>query len=336
MNKVAILTITSLNLGNRLQNYALQTVLEKMGFQAETLLRSNKHIVDAKQIIRARLIDDKYSRFYRFNKKIKWSNYKVTSGYVSSNIQDKYDKFVVGSDQIWNPTFYFSSILDYLPMVEASRKFSYAASFGGSTIPKEYEQMVSDGLTSFELISVRENEAVSIVRNLASKNAEVVLDPTLLLNRNDWLMIQEPVDFIRTDEKYILKYFLGSNYDVIVDYVAKSYGYKIIDATEKKLPIGPAEFIYLIDNAEMVLTDSFHACVFSFIFNKPFVVFERESISLDMYSRINTFCSSFKLRDHIYFDGYSSWNLKYSKESFFLLNSRRRHSLNYLQNAMKL
>ncbi len=85
-------------------------------------------------------------------------------------------------------------------------KISYAASFGVNKIPDEYENLYKKGLNSIEFISVRENDGANIVENLINKKVKVVLDPTLMVSKNEW--IQLIVDKPKYKEKYILTYFL--------------------------------------------------------------------------------------------------------------------------------
>lgn len=333
MKKKGILTINSLNIGNRLQNYAMQTVLEKMGFYVETILREKSMSRSIKQVLRAKLLADKYTKFYDFNKTIHWSRCIVSNKFVTDKLEDKYDYFIVGSDQIWNPTFSFSSALDYLPMIDSSKKISYAASFGLSTIPDKFKDMVKAGLTSFENLSVREESGVQIIKELTGKDADITIDPTLFLDCNEWRKIAQPVCLDSVNRKYILKYFLGRCDENVIGQLAKEFDYDVIDATCKELPIGPAEFLYLIDNAELILTDSFHASVFSLVFKKPFIIFDRLG-GENMTSRLDTFCKKFKLEIHRYQKGDTSFKLNNYEESYALLNEEKVFSYDFLKKYM--
>ena len=288
MKKVGILTIVSLNLGNRLQNYALQQVLESKGFNVETILRKKENKKNKlKMYIRFLLKRDKYSSFFIFNRKIRWSKCVVSKEYTTPDIGKKYDYFVIGSDQIWNPEFKFCSELDYLPMVDKYKKLSYAASFGVSKIPKEREQEIGNLLNGLSHISVREQSGVEIVKQVANKEASLVLDPTMLLDKSEWEKIEKRPAKCAT-KKYLLMYILGENkfYDKIKEIAA---------------------FVYLIHHAELICTDSFHASVFSILFEKDFITFERANT--DMASRITTLCDTFGLQNHFF----SNYHFEYDK-----------------------
>ena len=141
--KVGILTIQSVNFGNRLQNYALQHVLEDYGCQVESLRRdgsimgplSSKAKYFKKCMSLLRHINDRNSLFRAFNNSfINFSNGTVTKEYISPGLLDSYSCFVIGSDQVWNPDFVFNSELEYLPMVASEKKIAYAASLAVSRI----------------------------------------------------------------------------------------------------------------------------------------------------------------------------------------------------------
>lgn len=284
--RVAILTIQSDNFGNRLQNYALQTVLKGLGHDVESLRRDGGLKGFIKQGARmsklaSRLIegkDAKKAAFWDFDRKhLSFSTKKVANGCVSRDLVSSYDCFVIGSDQVWNPNFPFNSDLDYLPMVPAARKLAYAASFGVSRIENNRER-IAELLNDVGSISVREKAGASIVHELTGKTPPVVLDPTLLLGAEGWVRVARMPKRFACNRPFVFKYVLGK--DVNAERIAElayARGLEIVDAFDVSLGIGPAEFVWLIAHSELVCTDSFHASVFALLHHKPLAIFERVS-----------------------------------------------------------
>lgn len=294
MKKIAITTIISVNFGNRLQNYALQQTLEQMGYSAFTLRRTGKDKnikARIKAIVQA-VLQTKGAKFKQFNNNIHFANEVVTRDAYPSNIKNIYDYFIVGSDQVWNPHYNFvAGKCDFLDFANNRQKISYAASFGVSEIPDERKKEYAEYLNTFKAISVREKQGAKIVRKLTNRNAEIVLDPTMLLDAEDWKKIERKSN-CKPEHKYIFVYALGEKNERFkskIDQLCKDYDVfdiKAVQKNGKELPVGPSEFIYLLRNSEIVLTDSFHAAVFSLIFHKRFIVFNRTG--LNMNSRVES------------------------------------------------
>lgn len=304
--KIAILTIHSVNYGNRLQNWALQTVLERMGHEVNSLRRSAgfNGTIRSKLKFLKRCISiachscDKMGRFYDFDQRIVFSRFAVSREYVSPNLADVYNVFIVGSDQVWNPDFDFNSDLEYLPHISRNQKISYAASFGVSKITTDREQTASY-LRDFLFVSVRENAGADIVAELTGSRPAVVLDPTMLLHADDWsrIAIKPPIDVVNSS--YILKYMLGDDvHGREIEEFARSHGLGLVDLAVSALPVGPAEFLWLVEHASLVCVDSFHGSVFSMLFHRPFIIYERQSDDADMSSRFDTLCRLFDMGHH--------------------------------------
>lgn len=355
MKKVGIVTITSgNNFGNRLQNYALTNIIEKNGYICETIHNNDKKSIKAlvKSFLKNTIFYKKYYRennrnksFKRFNKSyIKFSNEYVTNN-DSKGIENKYDYFVCGSDQIWNLNYKENGFINFLGFCNSSKKISYSASFGSNFIPNDYNVMIKKWLMDYKAISVRENSGLDIIKHITNnkKNAIVTLDPTLLLDANEWKNVEKK-PLYDVPNNYLLMYFLGelSDYDKnIIKIYAKENDLEIIDLYDKESKYyesGPSEFLYLERNAKIICTDSYHSCVFSFIFNIPFIVFERKEKGLvNMNARIDTLLNNFKL-DGRKFDGkhISKENIIHDyKEGFDILNVEKNKSLNYLLSSLK-
>ena len=214
------------------------------------------------------------------------------------------DVYFAGSDQIWNtvfpngwdPAFYLDFVRD------DAVKASYAASFATETIKKDAERNVKQWLSKLDFISVRESSGVRIVQELGM-NAVQVLDPVFLLDKSVWLNVEKSR---KIDRPYILFYDFDNN-DKMCDFVlkqAKKNNCRIYSLLPSKIADrcfseeGPAAFIYLIRNAELIVSNSFHATAFSVIFNKPFFVFNRnEHINTRMRDLLDSLGLSDRLID---------------------------------------
>lgn len=205
------------------------------------------------------------------------------------NAAKNYSAFIVGSDQLWLPSNieadYYT--LNFVPT--EIPKISFATSFGISEIPQKQAEKTAAFLQRFNNISVREQSGQEIVKKLSGKNAKLVCDPTLLFADDVWNKITKQGRFYK--EKYILCYFLGNNpqHRNFGKRLKQQTGYMLVQlqhvdkyiAKDKTFPdkapynIGPAEFIQLIRDAEYVLTDSFHATIFSILFRKHVFTFRR-------------------------------------------------------------
>lgn len=303
---IAILTIQSVNFGNRLQNYALQSILEKNGFFVETVRRDAEFrgsFVTKLRTLKSRVgaikhINDRISKFRNFDQLIHFSNQIVAIDYISPGVSNSYDMFIVGSDQVWNPDFDFNSELDYLPFVSRDKKIAYAASFGVSEITSNRAR-IAELLDDFSAISVREDAGAKIVEDLSSIEPPVVLDPTLLLSAEDWNQVSVEPKITDVERPYLLKYILGDDvHGAEIDETASKMGLSVVDLKDESLPVGPAEFVWLIKHAQLVCIDSFHGSVFSLIFHRPFIIFERQSDDADMSSRFDTLCRIFDMSHH--------------------------------------
>lgn len=306
MIKIAILTnLDTTNYGNRLQNYASQMVYRSLGVEAETLKLANQALI--RKIYRSlrdawhRIIRSRRGVCLQFSKYIKWSKYSVATDKERNNINKFYNYVSAGSDQIWN-VLWTKDDTYFLPFVDSIKRISYAASFGITEIPVEKQEMVRDNLISFKAISVREDAGAKIVKDLTGRNAEVLIDPTLMLDKEDWYKVERRPRGVDLTKPYILTYFLGNKTDRIkkeIDSIAAKNSlqiFNLLDKNNKALyATGPSEFIYLIHHAKLVMTDSFHACVFSFLFEKPFLLYERVG-GCDMMSRLDTLFNKFDLK----------------------------------------
>ena len=204
-----------------------------------------------------------------------------------ANLNDEYESFVCGSDQIWNP-FLFDSryFLDFVS--DNKKKIAYAPSFGTEHIDSsENAAKIIPLVRDFAFLSCREESGSAWLSEKTGRNVPCVLDPTLLLQKGEWLKIAN--EKYPRPSHYIFCYFLGKNerYLTAVFDFAKKNALKVVlipiykkDFLRKCVvprDVGPCEFLSLINHADFVCTDSFHGCCFSVLFEKPFAPFLRFS-----------------------------------------------------------
>lgn len=216
-----------------------------------------------------------------------------------------YDTWVCGSDQIWNPNYPTATRNAFLQFAQKERRISLSASFGISNIkniPKDYRKWLKE----ITYCSVREEEAAKIINDLIGREVNVFLDPTMILPKSKWIEMSEKV---KNDlpEKFALSYFLGvkeREYVKFIDNDIKLYKLNRVDILNGEYPnyldFAPDQFIDAIRKAEIIYTDSFHGAVFSIIFHKPFIVFERSEEGQSMNSRLHTLLKKFNLENRIY------------------------------------
>lgn len=202
-----------------------------------------------------------------------------------------YDTYVTGSDQVWNPNTMLgdmSYMFDFTP--KGSHKISYASSFSCLTIPDKYKEDYIKYLKDYSAISVRENNGKKVIYELLNRDAIVVLDPTLLLTKSEWATLAYKAQRVKLPSKYILCYMLSYTFDVdkpmgqLLEAVQTKYKMPVIAlncmpksfiGNEYHLPKrygkGIYEFLYLIENASIVVSSSFHGAAFSLNFGRPLV-----------------------------------------------------------------
>lgn len=312
MKKVGIITITGLgNYGNRLQNYALQQAIEKSSdCECETFVNKSCRIKGyIKNIIMPRHgeLTKREQEFQEFNNKfVHFSDIKINNISKDRRILD-YDCLVCGSDQIWNSDYPENDKANFGFFFKSIKTISYAASFGTDTIAENKKKRYAKYLKQMAAISIREDKGKELAEELTGRTDICVhVDPTFLLTAEEWRKVEKKPKMYN-GEKYILKYFLGEKNGEVnreLEEYAANHQLKIIDMISPDSPyynIGPSEFLYLERNAELVVTDSFHSCVFAIIFQRPFIVAERKENNFQsMGSRIDTLLNKFYLENRKY------------------------------------
>ena len=271
---------------------------------------------------------------------------------------NRYEVFLCGGDQIWNdckePQNIKVHTLQFVPT--SFKKIAYAPSMAVLEASPSFKKVMSNGLNALDAVSVREKKSLPVLQPLTDKNIEVVVDPVLLMTADEWTRSARET---KNKGKYILCYLLGDSTQQreALKRVAKklrlpilTFPHILANAVRKcdlffgnihDYTSGPREFIGLIKNAEMVITDSFHACVFSMIFKTPFAVFERNKIGEkgNMNSRIYDFLEEYRLENQLVTEQELTEMKEIPKIDFTYAHEhwkkRREESLKYLENALK-
>jgi len=315
--RIGILTIhAAFNYGAMLQAYALQTVLNKLGHDVHIIDYYPKNVErenfmrefssNPKQIVKyiyARInpnVQKKIKRFNEFRNQMKTTIRYMDKTELYRN-PPEFDVYMVGSDQVWNLERGFDSFW-FLNFIKDKRKISYASSFGTSTISDEYDELLKKYLTGFHAISTRELDGVNIIKSATGLEATQVLDPTFLLNADEWISISSST-IIKGD--YILCYGFDASEKskLMIDSIKKRLKLPII-AISISLAIpykadrfiqeaGPCEFLSLIRNAKFVCTSSYHGMAFAIKFRKSFIA----TIHPYRNSRMESMIASFGLEN---------------------------------------
>ena len=358
--KVAIVTIIDMiNYGNRLQNYAMQEVLKEMGEEVDTLivqsakrsaitfLKKTLLMLCPELMYKVRPYTKREKPFDDFSKK--WIKQRVIyslNGKTPKKLAKEYDYFVLGSDQVWNPEFMELNVPNggvynrFLKFAEKNQKIAVSPSFGVSTIDKKWENIYRENLIEFQGLSAREEAGGKIIEKLTGRRAEILLDPTMMISAERWSEFASKPN-VDTNRPYLLKYILGYQSDVYKEKIcdiAKKNGlviYELMsDDMQELLTATPDQFVYLVEHAKLVCTDSFHATVFSILFNRPFLLHKREDGLAVMNSRLETLLNTLGLNDCLYTETTEISERSYD-EAHRIIESEKEHFVEYIRNSVK-
>ena len=326
MKRVYTVTFhTADNYGAVLQAYALQQILLKkydtkilnydcqpISSEYKLFKKSRGNFIKCgvqllKDIVNIKKNYVRIKNFDKFRNNMLFTDKYSTKEQIINNYP-RADVYITGSDQIWNPVL--TDGLDDVFMLNFGhndfKKIAYAASAGSNETLKKCEDELISNIKSIDYISAREENLSNLLTDKLGKNIPMVLDPSLLLSKNEWLSIV-PSNKIFS-EKYIFVY-CGREPDYFYDIVnelAEETGYLVVYSGRRDrehyyhcrkksyYEFGPAEFVSMIANAEYVVTASFHGTAFSIIFNKKLYAV------LNKYSdRLRTLLDKLKLNDCI-------------------------------------
>lgn len=329
MNKdksIAVLTWKLTNYGTALQAFALNLYLRNKGYKSflinyslkyENLLHVNddvnrrgekislegiKRVLNRKKkkILerKRKFVEKRYTEQIQISKR-KFEDFYFQIPHVGSDLyrkenlvdlSEKFQYFICGSDQIWNPQFLDEAY--YLKFVEKAKKIAYAPSMGVMKLTDSEKNVIIPWIKELDAVSVRENQTALYLKENGIENIEVVADPTLLLDQKIWNAVIPTTKLIKTNQKIIFAYFLSDNkwYGHIISSIKKMYPdafwvtipktyytYNKMGFALKIPEAGPVEFLNIIRQADMVLTDSYHGVCMSIKYQKEFRALKRFS-----------------------------------------------------------
>ncbi len=361
--------------GRFLQAYALYTAINELGYDVEIInyypyaWRNKRRLIDKigtflkkpdigeyyfilkKKYLRKRkkniVAQSKNNYLLYINKNINYNVNEIKDHlFLMENI-DKFDAFVCGSDQIWNP--HFSCGVDpnyYLSFAPKNKRIAYAASIGTHNISKDNLDKCVDKILEISYRSVRERSTKIMLSTKYNMKIEQVCDPTILMEKKWWDMLAGERNI---KEKYLLMFLFDNNPlpRIFAEKIANLKGLKLICVSEEILDekkydmyydMGPEYFVSLFKYADYVITQSFHGTVLSLLFNKQFLVFDRsEKYELDgLILRISDLLETVGLNDRIVenlTDFYLPNNINFKECNETLYNERIR-SLKYLNKVL--
>lgn len=314
MKEIGLVAVTNHNFGSILQTYALQRTVKnlslggveiikyKEGLRAKLKrLKNSEYAVSRLKMIQKLFVmkflhrkqlsrlQERACAFQKFiDQNLSFSRLCTTRQALIEQTNN-YDVVMVGSDQVWHPMNLFMDFFTLTFVPNEKRKAAYAPSFGVAKIPHQYEAKYKQYIERIDFVSCREMAGVKLIKKLTGRDVPMVCDPTLLLTAKDWDSCLS--DKVSYSEKYVFCYFIGNNPNQrqLVKEYAKEHNCKVVALLhiDEYIPsdegyadytpynVGPAEFLYLVKNAACIMTDSFHATVFSLQFHKPFYTFNR-------------------------------------------------------------
>ena len=368
--KLGLLTFhTAANYGAALQAYAFEKFLADKGYDCEYINYVNAsraheysmswHIYDC--LMRGKLTSAavylagcpfmtlrkfRFNRFYKKNLKQTAKVYHNSK--EAEELNDKYDYFVVGSDQVWNPICNGDDAAFLLDFVKDGRKrISYSPSFGMTEVNDEHKKVFRDNLMTFAHIGVRETVGQKIVQELIGREATLCLDPVLLLTKEQWNDIMPKK---QTNERFIFSYtnrdsqtkdFFKTGYklDGRKHYVLSRYTHPqdfINPQTRVKYCMSPEEFLFVINNADLVVSASFHCIAMSVILNRQFVAFITGDEGKD--ERILNILRTLHLENRVWHNGMTVEEIE-KPIDYSIVNSKieemKTESVKYLLAALK-
>lgn len=358
--KIGTLTFhTAHNYGAMLQAYALVHYIKLLGHEAEIIdyqSEFNAKRFAPKTLTRFLSIREIYSVLFRnaYQKPCPEAFRDFYEHYLSKsvksytkeeleNVSTLYDKIVAGSDQVWNLACTDGDDAYFLPFAPSEKKYSYAASMGVNKVPEHLKKQLSSYIMSFAGVSVREYEAVGIIKELTGRDATQVVDPTLLLTKDQWAEI---ADYSRCPhDKYLLIYVMSEDMDLLkfAKRYAKAHNLNIVYISQRLFKcinalylrnVTPNQWLGLFLKADTIVTNSFHGSAFGINFNKNlFVKFIPRSIA---NSRLQSLVTDYGLEGHLLKDdqtfvGKDDVDLN---KILHALNNYRKLSYEYISNVL--
>lgn len=367
--KVILTTIFSaFNYGSSLQALAGKRIIEKTGYECE--LVKLKSLIKGRDVRIGKLMTILFrSIFLNKNNSLKTYNNSYNKTLVEGteckffNFTDTYLKpqevtygelkrmaeesiaCFSGSDQIWNSSTLYVDPLYYLRFAPQYKRVALSPSFGRDFIADYNKEKMRKWIIDYPYLSVREDSGVKLIKELTGRDAMHLLDPTLIINSEEWKSIlcieDKPND-------YILAYFLDEPSDYAKKCLKKlkekldckilaiPYKFEYMDYSDSIIAAGPKEFVELVANAKVVCTDSFHGTVFAINMHTPFFTYEREYGSANKQSeRVLSILRKVDMLDRYQpknvVGELNNLDFEHSEE---ILNAERKKAYDYVNNAI--
>lgn len=336
MKKIGILTFhRAINNGAVLQTYALAKLLNSLGVDAKYIDYTAPKILEEYKIIpllkrksiksvgvyflfdlNIMATQEKFRSFVEDN--IPLTNLDIKS---SKEVIEKFDIVISGGDQIWNFELTDHDLTYYLDFADGIDKYSYGSSFGREYFNEDDKKIISNYLKKYKGLFVREESGKKLINSLMDNECVVVPDPVFLLTKKQWisnlnLSAKEGKDYILFFELHENRLMRDFTYKL-----SKKYGYKIIRLTNDFFKIkkmkgikrtGPIDFLNLILNAKIVVTDSFHAAAFGLIFNKNLYIGLKDGKEAHLNTRIDNLAHIYGIKNQIITNGMKESSIDYS------------------------
>lgn len=371
MKKVGICTVyTGFNYGSALQAAATKNILRQLGYHGD-IIKLSGSLIAGRDIRIKKMISLGWNllrnlpqahtviRTYAGNNKTLSSESNaaftdfynqyiqpvmVTESRLKKSAQsDEYTAFLCGSDQVWNASTYYVDPFYYLSFTPKHKRIAFAPSFGRSFIPERNKKKILSNIAQIPWLSVREESGGKLIRELLNREAQVLLDPTLVLDKEAWSAALS-LSAMSEDKKYALAYFLDEPSKKAKKMLRElsAAGFTILslpyerqgDWFDRCVSAGPREFLQYVLGADVICTDSFHGTAFSVNFEKEFYVFEREYGGADnQSSRVTSLLERIGLMGRFNRDSVSDKEIDYTF-CRTVLETEREKSRQYLRNAL--
>ena len=307
--RIAQLTLDGYeNYGQVLQRYALQRVLKRFTNQVEAVwhqtgkdflpydLEKNGFLVGNLRKVSFESI--RQNKIKEFNDANICTRFNLP---YLEDIADEYDFFVVGSDQVWNPIKYFRG--RFLEFAPREKRIAYAASIAVPELPHNIVGYYREKILEMPYVSIREKDGADLVEKITGKRPLIVLDPVFLLKADEWRTIAKPPRWLRKKiygNGYLLNYFFNGKPPEEVRTLAADLNLPVVNLLDldnfDHYITGVEEFLYLVDHAKLIFTQSFHGAAFAIIFKRPFIVCRTEN-EIAGFSRMTSLLELFALSD---------------------------------------
>lgn len=298
--KVGILTVpTSISFGASLQMYALYRAVEMLGAEAEVIhyqneyMKAERYVIASrrspvKRLLRKVLHHRQNAAFRGFEKCMsKYPPRAIHSPVMLTEAGKRYEAVICGSDQVWNPDITGADLSYFLDFCGPdTKRIAYAPSFGRTELPEAFQEKIQRELKRFDHLSVREAEGQHILCQLLDAEVPLVLDPSFLLTRDEWISLERK--HAAATKPYILYYAIHGSESLMrfcLELAEKKHMKVVIVGgnsirrlrnrdrrIDYACDVGPQEWLYLLHHADCVVTNSFHGTAFSVIYQKLFYV----------------------------------------------------------------